>query len=99
MKIIGNTVGTTIPKPNLMQTDPAKGDFVKGKEELDKKLDADKLPEAVNAALAQAKESGQFDGQDGKTPVKGEDYFTPEDKADMVSSVLAALPTWTGGSY
>lgn len=32
MKIIGNTVGTTLPKPNLMQTDPRKGDFVIGKE-------------------------------------------------------------------
>ena len=33
MKIIGNTVGTTIPKPNLLQDDPRKGDYVKGKEE------------------------------------------------------------------
>lgn len=33
MKIIGNTIGTGLPKPNLMQTDPTKGDFVKGKEE------------------------------------------------------------------
>ena len=33
MKIIGNTVGTPLPKPNLMQTDPKKGDYVKGKEE------------------------------------------------------------------
>lgn len=33
MKIIGNTVGTTMPKPNLMQNDPRKGDFVKGKDE------------------------------------------------------------------
>lgn len=32
-KIIGNTVGMGLPKPNLMQTDPAKGDFVKGKEQ------------------------------------------------------------------
>lgn len=32
-KIIGNTVGTTLPKPNLNQTDPTKGDYVKGKEE------------------------------------------------------------------
>lgn len=32
-KIIGNTVGMGLPKPNLMQTDPSKGDFVKGKEE------------------------------------------------------------------
>ena len=30
------------------------------------KLDADKLPEAVNTALAQAKESGEFDGEDGQ---------------------------------
>lgn len=33
MKIVGNTVGTTMPKPNLTQTDPGKGDYVKGKEE------------------------------------------------------------------
>ena len=33
MKIFGNTVGTTLPKPNLMQTDPKKGDYVKGKDE------------------------------------------------------------------
>ena len=30
------------------------------------KLDANKLPEAINAALAQAKASGEFDGADGK---------------------------------
>lgn len=33
MKIIGNTMGMGLPKPNLMQTDPSKGDYVKGKEE------------------------------------------------------------------
>ena len=38
-------------------------------------------------------------GKDGNTPVKGVDYFTDTDKAEMVKSVLAALPTWTGGSY
>lgn len=32
-KIIGNTVGMGLPKPNLMQTDPTKGDYVKGKEQ------------------------------------------------------------------
>ena len=30
MKIIGATVGTTIPKPNFDQTDPRKGDYIKG---------------------------------------------------------------------
>lgn len=38
-------------------------------------------------------------GADGKTPVKGTDYWTETDKAEIVSDTLAALPTWTGGSY
>lgn len=38
-------------------------------------------------------------GKDGKTPVKGEDYDTPEDRAEIVNSVLSELPKWTGGSY
>ena len=45
--------------------------------------------------------NGEFDGKDGeqgakgdpgKTPVKGEDYFTEDDKAEIVQDVLAALP-------
>ena len=39
------------------------------------------------------------DGADGHTPVKGTDYWTAQDQADIVADVLAALPTWTGGSY
>lgn len=35
MKIIGYTVGTTLPKPSLKQTDPSKGDFIKDKDVLD----------------------------------------------------------------
>lgn len=38
-------------------------------------------------------------GADGKTPVKGTDYWTETDKAEIVADTLAALPTWTGGSY
>ena len=38
-------------------------------------------------------------GKDGKTPVKGTDYFTATDKAELVNDVIAALPTWTGGNY
>ena len=51
-------------------------------------LPADKLPEAISAALAQAKESGEFDGKDGidgkdgYTPVKGVDYFDGADGKD-----------------
>jgi hypothetical protein len=36
---------------------------------------------------------------DGKTPVKGVDYYTAADKTEMVNAVLAALPVWNGGSY
>ena len=111
------------------------------------KLDADKLPEAVNTALAQAKESGEFDGDpgapgkdgtsvtvksvsestadggsnvvtfsngkqltvkngkqgsagkngaDGKTPVKGVDFWTDADQEAIVQQVITALPVYNG---
>ena len=39
------------------------------------------------------------DGKDGYTPLKGIDYYTDADKAEIVSAVLTALPSWEGGSY
>lgn len=36
---------------------------------------------------------------DGHTPVKGTDYFTEADKAEMVQAVLNALPAAEGVSY
>lgn len=51
-------------------------------------ISQDQLEDAVNQALTEAKESGEFDGapgkdgkdgQDGYTPVKGVDYFDGED--------------------
>lgn len=38
-------------------------------------------------------------GADGYTPVRGTDYWTETDKAEIVNDTLAALPKWTGGSY
>lgn len=38
-------------------------------------------------------------GDKGDTPVKGTDYWTAADKAEIVADTLAALPKWTGGSY
>ena len=35
-------------------------------------------------------------GKDGYTPVKGVDYFTDADKAEMVSGVIARLPVYDG---
>lgn len=38
-------------------------------------------------------------GADGYTPVKGVDYFTDEDKTELVNAVLTALPAAEGASY
>lgn len=38
-------------------------------------------------------------GEKGDTPVKGTDYWTDEDKEEVVADILAALPTWDGGDY
>lgn len=38
-------------------------------------------------------------GKPGDTPVRGTDYWTEADKVEIVQDTLAALPTWTGGSY
>ena len=62
-------------------------------------LSSEQIQIIVDATLERAKESGYFNGEDGKTPQKGVDYFTEADKADMVSDVLNALPTWQGGAF
>ena len=38
-------------------------------------------------------------GAAGYTPVRGTDYWTAADQTAIVNATLAALPTWTGGSY
>ena len=38
-------------------------------------------------------------GDKGDTPQKGTDYWTAADQQSIVNDVLAALPTWEGGSY
>jgi hypothetical protein len=127
----------TVPtKVSAFQNDAG---YLTQHQDISGKLDANKLPAAVNEALAQAKASGAFDGKDGtsvtvksvsestedggsnvvtfsdgktltvkngskgstgadgKTPVKGTDYFTATDEAEMVAAVKAAMPseTWT----
>lgn len=62
-------------------------------------LESSELPTAINTALSQAKESGEFDGTDGYTPVKGTDYYTDADKTEIVNLVLDALPSAEGVSY
>lgn len=38
-------------------------------------------------------------GTDGYTPVRGVDYWTEEDQAQIVSDVLAAIPNASGVSF
>lgn len=62
-KIIGVTVGTTLPKPNFKQTDPTKGDYIKNKPDFDglktkvddvKELVGDThVSEQINTAVSQ----------------------------------------------
>lgn len=46
--------------------------FLTKHQDISGKLDKDKLPEAIDDALAQAKESGEFNGKDGAPGEKGE---------------------------
>jgi hypothetical protein len=36
------------------------------------------------------------DGVDGRTPVKGVDYWTDADKAEIIAAVIASLPVYGG---
>ena len=63
------------------------------------KLDTSELPTVINTALAQAKASGEFDGADGVdgyTPVRGTDYWTDADKAEIKAYVEEAI---LGGAW
>ena len=48
MSIKGNTVGTTLPRPDWNQTDPSKGDYIKGR---------DALEQLINEAKAAAEQA------------------------------------------
>lgn len=38
-------------------------------------------------------------GPTGPAPVRGDDYWTEDDKTEIINEVLETLPTWEGGSY
>jgi hypothetical protein len=40
-----------------------------------------------------------IDSLDSIKPIKGMDYFTTQDKNEIVNDVINALPLWTGGTY
>ena len=45
----------------------------------------------VNTALTNAKENGEFDGTDGYNPIRGTDYWTEADKAEIKAYVDDAI--------
>jgi hypothetical protein len=55
----GNTVGTTMPRSNFNQTDSAKADYIIGRENIP---DKNELQSAIEEAIQQAKENGEFGG-------------------------------------
>lgn len=85
----GIYVGDTAPEDiSLLWVDTA-----------DSKEDEDSVAKAIEAALVEAKESGEFngaDGQDGYTPVRGTDYWTAADIAEIKSYVDTAI---LGGAW
>lgn len=79
-----------------------KGNYLTEHQDLGHLLPREELPTAIDTALAQARDSGAFDGvdgtpgkdgTDGKTPVRGVDYWTPADQEAIVQQVIAALGT------
>ena len=94
MKIIGNTVGMGLPKPNLTQTNPKKGDYVKGKDEF-----VSEFISAINTTLEQAKESGEFDGKDGTSvTVKSVSESTEDGGSNVVTFSDGTTLTVKNGS-
>lgn len=56
----------------------------------------EELPDIVSNILTQAKTSGEFDGEDGYSPVRGTDYWTDADIAEIKSYVDTAI---LGGAW
>lgn len=90
----GNNVSTVIIDKTLTKEGQAADAKAVG-DALAEKLNVTSLSTAINDVLTQAKESGEFDGTDGHTPEKGVDYYTEEDKNEIVDDVLDDIPLVT----
>ena len=66
---------------------------------IDVEITADEVTFADGETFQQKYDSGELTGAPGYTPVKGTDYFTAEDKTEIVNDVLAALPAAEGASF
>lgn len=78
--------------PNISTVEEALNELISNSHTHANKYTLDKLS-VSNGKL-------QYNGSDvGLKPIKGTDYWTAADKAEIVADTLAALPTWTGGNY
>lgn len=84
--------------PNISTVGGALDALVPKSHSHDNKGTLDKLSESNGKLQYNGSDVG-LKGDKGDTPVKGTDYWTAADKAEIVNDTLAALPTWTGGSY
>ena len=74
--------------------------FLTEHQDISGKLDKEKLPEAIDDALAQAKESGAFDGKPGPKGDPGETTYieNPYDDTKLKTEVDKKLTTPTGNA-
>ena len=80
---IAKAVAEYLSKNPIAETDPTVPDWAKQPEKPSYTADevgalsSETLPEAITTALAQAKESGEFDGASGQDGAPGQDGITP----------------------
>lgn len=95
-------VDDTLTKPGYAADAKAVGEKINQLSgDIDDKLDADKLPEAINIALTQAKESGEFKGDPGQPGKPGNDYvLTDADKTEIaeIAAGMVDIPEGGGGT-
>ena len=90
---------TAIPSEYVTETELNAKGYLTEHQDISGKLDASALPTAINNALTQAKASGEFDGKNGDpgySPVRGTDYWTDADKAEIKAYVDEAI---LGGAW
>lgn len=84
--------------PNISSVEEALDELISNSHTHANKYTLDKLS-VSNGKLQYNGSDVGLKGDKGDTPVKGTDYWTAADKTEIVNDTLAALPTWTGGSY
>lgn len=84
--------------PNISTVEEALNELISNSHTHTNKYTLDKLSDSNGKLQYNGSDVG-LKGDKGDTPVKGTDYWTESDKSEIVSDTLAALPTWTGGSY